>query len=304
MRPADTALAATSSAIGIGTGAKPGAGDVGIGYQALAATTTDNLKNVAIGYQALTANTTGNASVAVGYGTLKAQTVGGGNVAIGGPDNYGASPLQALTTHTSNVAIWAPRLVSAGNPNDSIGINLWADKNGTGIDSINIGGYSGSTSVGQADVAIGVHTLTSSGGYNTAIGGAAGEAMTSGAANTLIGVGVGANTLATGSANVLIGADGTGSVDTALSGTSSAIGIGAGTKPGSGDTALGYYALHSTTTDGSQNIAIGLSGALFQHSRLRQYRYRRKQFWQCAWFECGWCLQYRHRQWRTCKFSQ
>ncbi len=215
----DTYAAATSTAIGIGQGVKPGTNDVGIGYQALNATAGNSQSNTAIGYQALKANTTGANNAAIGYQVLTANISGSSDTALGGSaltantggnlnTAMGASALQSNTTGTSNTALGASALIA----------------NTTGLG-------------------------------NTAVGRSALGSTTTGSSNTAIGNNVGSTTLATGSNNILIGVDNT--TDTYAAGTSLAIGIGQGVKPGTNDVGIGYQALNATAGNSQSNTAVG-----------------------------------------------
>jgi hypothetical protein len=121
--------------------------NVGIGYQALAGTTTGN-QNVGIGELALAANTTGQQNVAMGNLSMVANTTGSYNTAVGenalgnnttGYDNYafGLRALYQNTTGYNNAAFGI----------DSVGINTTGYRNsGFGTDSCawNVTGYENS----------------------------------------------------------------------------------------------------------------------------------------------------------------
>jgi hypothetical protein len=105
--------------VGVEAGSFSGSGDggnVGVGYQALAANTTGSW-NTASGLWALRASTTGSWNIANGEAALYANTTGSANVAIG------ASALQSNTTGSSNVAIGqlAGFNLTTGNYNLDIG---------------------------------------------------------------------------------------------------------------------------------------------------------------------------------------
>src|SRR5262249_14383979 len=108
----------------------------------------------------------------------------------------------ALTTTQNNTAVGASALgaVTTGRNNTAVGVN------------------------GGAAVTIGAAV--------TAVGKDAGKLVT-GSNNTLLGALVASTTLTTGARNILIGTDAT--TDTALVGTTSAIGIGTGVRVGSGE---------------------------------------------------------------------
>jgi hypothetical protein len=80
----DTATASTSTAIGIGSGARPGTNDVILGNGAGGSTTTNNLRNVLLGFSAGTHITSGSEVIAIGDSALLNLVTGGSSVAIGG----------------------------------------------------------------------------------------------------------------------------------------------------------------------------------------------------------------------------
>ena len=123
-----------------------------VGYTALNGNTADN--NTAVGYQALVANTSASNNVAVGYSSLLSNTSGAANVAIG------TSALQGNLTASNCTAVgWR-----AGYSNQTGASNTFIGKDA---------GYA------------------STGGFNTFVGtgstGGAGEQITSGTKNTIIG---------------------------------------------------------------------------------------------------------------------
>ncbi len=239
----DTYAAATSTAIGIGQGVKPGTGDVGIGYQALHVTAGDNLANTAIGFSALAGNTTGGGNTAVGSSALTANTTGINNTAIG----YQA--LFVNTTGIANVAVGQQALSfsNTGIQNTAVGEGALGQVHGGSSNSA-LGYVAGGNVKGGNNTAVGNHAMYGdtvfqpSGSFNTALGDSAlyqmksgaasntmlgyqsGYTVTTGSSNTVVGVNVASTTLATGSNNILIGTSS--AVDTPSSSTSNFLNIG------------------------------------------------------------------------------
>ena len=176
-----------------------GAGVVHIGADAGAYTTGS--RNVFVGQRAGQGGTgdstpyaSGEDNVALGYQALDDFTTGGNNTAIG------RDALGSLTTSTKNVAIGNYALDSvAGTSYENIAIGYEAGKNGSNANfglNIFIGTGAGKISSGDGgdslyNVGIGNNTLTSlSGGdRNNCIGRAAGDSITTGARNQLLGYG-------------------------------------------------------------------------------------------------------------------
>lgn len=96
----NAALANTSTAIGIGTGAKPGSFDTAVGILALSATITNGNDSAAFGYKALAGVTTGIANTALGYQAGDLVTVGGPNTVLGA--NVGSA---TLVSGSNNILI-------------------------------------------------------------------------------------------------------------------------------------------------------------------------------------------------------
>lgn len=246
-----------------------GAGGVtALGYNALGASTSG--LNTALGYEALQTVTTGSANTAIGYLALSGLTNNtGSNTAVG--DNAG----KILTTGGNNTilgALVASTTLTTGVANILIGTSATTDTpltTTTSAIAIGTGARAGST-----DTAIGIGALTATTtntNGNTVVGYLAGNAVTTGtnetmignqvgklvtgAKNTIVGALVASTTLTTGGSNVLIGVDAT--TDTPLTSTTSAIAIGIGARAGSSDTAIGTSALANTLTNGMLNTAVG-----------------------------------------------
>jgi hypothetical protein len=213
--------------------------NVAVGYQAIGSSslTVNAVSDTAVGYQAMySANGVngGVDDVAFGYQALYRGDIGGGAV----------------------TAVGAQALYN-GSSGDDVAVGYQAMYNyGTGGTAV---GYQALYNGGYGGTAFGYQALynnnNSSGQYNTAIGSFAGNKLTSGSNNVAIGSSVAGTTLTTGSNNILIGVDST--TDTYSGGSSGAIGIGQGVKPGSGDIGIGYKALNSTGADNNNNVAIG-----------------------------------------------
>jgi hypothetical protein len=172
--------------------------------------------NVAIGYQSMSNSgmTTGAIwNTAVGYQTLQNITSGGGNTAIG---------FAALANNTS------------GNSNtmmgSTTGFYLDTGSNNTGIGNGALGwansGASNNTAIGAGALQGQAWNQNMTGWQNTALGIQAGQNITGGSGNTVLGyqVAAGGGTLTTGYNNILIGTDNT--TDTPAGNTSNFLNIG------------------------------------------------------------------------------
>lgn len=132
------------------------AGNIGLGYQTLAALTTGST-NTAIGYQALNINTIGHNNIAIGFGTLAFNVSGSNNSAIGtqslqnntatGNTGVGFLALFSNTSGASNTAIGTSALTSnvGGADNTACGVSALAS---CSSGSTNIGlGYSAGSNI-------------------------------------------------------------------------------------------------------------------------------------------------------------
>lgn len=90
----------SAQATGVGNGIKLGSNDTAVGYQTLAATTTNTLNNSAFGWEALHAVTSGATNVAIGYSAGLLINSGASNTIIGA--NVGST---TLTTGGTNLLI-------------------------------------------------------------------------------------------------------------------------------------------------------------------------------------------------------
>lgn len=230
-----------------------GSGDSGyavaIGYAALYNATTWSGKiadTTAVGDHALFKVTTGYGNTAIG-GDTQGPTTGTVNTLIGAASGGGA-----MTTATGNEAIGAGAFNNATTGTDNVAIGVSALMSSTTpAGNIAIGSSalaSSTTGIGNA-VAIGYQALYSTNaslGTNTAIGGFAGQYISTGYQNVAIG-----NIAMQGSSTTLT----TGAANTAIGDTSLASMNGSGAF----NTAIGAYAgyLTTATTTGTDNTYIG-----------------------------------------------
>jgi len=228
-----------------------GTNNLAIGYQALESNTTGTF-NVAVGGSdeygvvALGNNTGGSTNVAIGDGALGANVSDSGNVAIGfesmWSDNGGGG-------NTANTAVGTGTLLynGTGGYNTAIGSGAMIFTSGGGFNTAAgcgaLMGSESSYSTGSQNVALGCSSMQNaastadsntaagylslgnvSGNYNTTFGNSAGDLISSGSSNVVIGPLVASTTLQTGSNNILIGTSNL--VDTTTSGTSNELNIG------------------------------------------------------------------------------
>jgi hypothetical protein len=216
-----TTLTATSN-IGLGVGAvdsiTTGDYNVGLGDSALTATTTGE-QNIALGYSSLSVNTTGSLNTAVGHRTLDNNTASN-NTAVGwtalrfnttGSDNT-ASGYQALynnTTASTNTAIGRYTLysntVAAGQT--AVGHGALKDCT-TGPSNTAVGNEcQGRNITGQWNVAVGESALiTNTAGHGNVGIGRESLKLTTGTNNVGVGYKAGDN-ITTGGTNIIIGAN-------------------------------------------------------------------------------------------------
>jgi hypothetical protein len=159
--------------------------NVAIGNNAMCSNTV-GYKNIAVGFNALCSNTTAYENIAIGVDAQKCNTAGLGNVSIG------TDALFSNTLGVNNVAIGHVSGVAVtGSGNAFLG--AFSARCATGIGrSVGVGEFAlqcGGNS--QYNVGVGWSTLLqATGGCNIAIGGAAGNGVTTGNYNTLIGANV------------------------------------------------------------------------------------------------------------------
>ena len=255
-----------------------GTSNVAVGHRALDANTTAS-NNTAVGKDALNANTTGSNNIAIGSNTLDANTVGSFNVGIGvsalGADSQGSRNVAvghaALTsqnftspnnTYNTAVGFQTGLSVTTGTHNTLIG-GLAGDALTTGSSNVAVGYNALSTDdVGQWNVAIGRDALASqnivsaANTYNTAVGGSAGSAITTGLQNTAVG-GLALNSNTTASSNTAVGYNALANATTGTQNT--AIGAEAGdeltTSPN--NVFVGMRAGNSVSTGDGRNVFVG-----------------------------------------------
>jgi hypothetical protein len=224
-----------------------------LGVDVFAALTTGD-KNTAVGFGALTAVSTGNNLVAIGYNALSTASTVEDNVAVG-------TEALASTNHTRNLGIGYRALTAQSGSSDNIAIGYDAlVRQTTGANgNLAIGNYAGRAVVSSAStsqlIAIG-HTVASDNsgalagyqnvfmGYNiasssslagafqnTAVGGSALTALTTGDGNAVYGQGAG-NSITTGGTNTCIGRDA--GTDVTTGGNNFFVGYNTGTSSSPG----------------------------------------------------------------------
>jgi hypothetical protein len=178
---------ASISGLTVGKGGGSQTYNTAIGVSALPANTTGNY-NVALGNQAMVNSTTASNNIAIGYGTL-ANTSGNNNTGIGylaltanggGAANtaLGYQALQANSSASNNTAVGYQAGYSNTTSNSSVYIGYQAGYAATGTFNTIIGVTAGYNVTGTKNTFVG--------GTN-GVTGAAGQAITSGSANTIIG---------------------------------------------------------------------------------------------------------------------
>jgi len=131
---------------------------------------TDGTNNLAVGVNALQKNTTGDFSTAIGHFALQEQVITDGSAANNTAVGYLAG--QKITTGTHNTFIGG----------------LAGDATDDGIQNVAVGYAALSANAGNNNTAVGESALTSTTGIgNAAFGNGAGNAITSGNKNTVIG---------------------------------------------------------------------------------------------------------------------
>lgn len=238
-------------AIGAGALTANDEGDynIAIGSLAMTANTSGNT-NLAIGRRALLSNTTGYKNISLGQNTLVDNIDGIFNVAIGGDalsanlESYnvgiGGNALKANTTGEYNTAIGFASLLKQTTGYYNVAIGYKAGENQTGAIHYNtvVGTWALRYNVtGAHNTVIGFEAgkgvASNSHSGNTAIGSAAGKALTTGSNNVLLGYLAG-DVLTTGASNIIIGYD----IDPSAAGVSNELTIG--------DLIKGYLAAHGS----------------------------------------------------------
>jgi len=186
-----------------------GTDNVHLGEGAGASIASGGNQNVAIGKDAGTSLTTGDSNTFIGAKVGDAITTASANVAIGGDATYaalgsdtqgkfttaigvGALRAQNFTsdTQTNNVAVgyFAGGVMTTGTANTFVG-SLAGDDCIDGIQNVAVGASALSADAGNNNTAVGESALTSTtGANNTAIGAGAGNAITTGSKNSILGM--------------------------------------------------------------------------------------------------------------------
>ena len=194
----------------------------------------------------LGAQNTASDNVGVGWGTLQFVSSGNANTCIGFAACEGVSG--APLTAQANVAVGASALQSAQGSTTHNNVAIGYDT----LDSLIGGNYD--TCVGNQSCPI-----MGSDYFTTVLGANAGNQLNGGYANTLIGYGVAATTLATGHDNLIIGT-GSSSCDTSSASTSNTVELCAGSTAVVSVTGAGTPQTSVTTvagTLGTNGYAIG-----------------------------------------------
>lgn len=152
-----------------------------LGAGALAGANSGSAANTAIGYQALAANTTGNGNVAIGSGAQSTSTTGAANISVGNTN------------------------LSTNNGLYNVAIGHASQDTATSDYNTAVGGLTLRATTGVSNVAIGYKAgqIVSSGYQNTLVGTSSGVATTVAWANTMIGYQAGYHS--TGINNIFIG---------------------------------------------------------------------------------------------------
>ena len=176
-------------------------GNIGLGISTIDSITTGDY-NIGIGATVLTANTTGYYNIALGFDVLANNISGSGNIGIGtkalaaNTNNYntsvGQESLRENTAAGNNAFGYRALTVNAtGTGNSAFGYES-LKANTTGVSNTAVGNESLLTNIsGHKNTAVGDNALVNTtAGYNTAVGWAAGDNITSGASNIIIGSGM------------------------------------------------------------------------------------------------------------------
>ncbi len=269
-------------------GTSTGAGNIGIGHQALKVFTTGG-QNTAIGYQSGLALTTASNNTLVGYGAGFAMTTGGSNTAVGwaagdavttgiasvylgydadgaaatteqvsigysakGAGNY-AVRIGSYTAGTGDYAVAIGRITKLADYSVAVGASALSGSSLTGTQNIAIGYQSGSAITSSSNnVLVGYNSglALTSGGTNTLIGHSSGDNLTTGTDNTIIGYLADVSTAA-GSYNTVVGSGAT------TSSSTSAVAIGYGANA-SGNTSV---TVGASSTAAANGVAVGWGAA-------------------------------------------
>ena len=185
--------------------------NVAVGSNAMEDATTA-AENVAVGADALNSITSAWNNTAIGYKAMENATSGGSNVAMGGRALNGATSGTAMTggnntaigyyslfrntTGYGNTALGAYTLYSNTQGYNNIALGYYGSlySNTTGDNNIALGYYSlNANTTANANIGIGYYSLryanrtTDTDGYNIGLGYQAGDVITTGQKNTIIG---------------------------------------------------------------------------------------------------------------------
>jgi hypothetical protein len=213
-------VVATNTALGfeaLHSASLTGTNNVGVGYRALLSNTTGG--NIsAVGMNALYSNTTGSDSVAVGTNALFSNTTGSDSVAIGTGALYfnttvnqmtavGVAAFNKNTTGDQGVAVGylAGRDQTTATRSTLVGHSA-GSKITTGAANTIFGAQSGiNITTSEQNVAFGSYTLNGAAGNNNVAVGNGALNVTTGANNIALGFNAG-NALSSGGSNIVIGA--------------------------------------------------------------------------------------------------
>lgn len=193
-----------------------------VGTNTMTANSTGT-ENVAMGESALTSNTSGFANTAIGWYSLYSNTNGGNNTAIGNES------LESNISGFENTGLGSFSLMrnTTGNFNTGIGTSSLS-RNLTGHDNVAVGTSAGfGNETGNRNIFIGRDTGFGGAGLSDVSGsvmigyGAGSDIRTGGDYNILVGYQAG-NNITTGNRNILIGHD----IDLATATTNQALSIG------------------------------------------------------------------------------
>ena len=177
------ALAAGATSIDGLTDGYNDASSVGLGTNALANDDGTTNKNTAVGTDALKHNTTGSQNSANGYKALNNNTTGGNNNANG----YTALASNTIGSYNTATGSFALASNTTGNRNTATGVFALGNSNGS--QNTASGFYALMYNTGSRNTASGYKALENNtyGTRNIGIGNGAGDAITTGSNNTVIG---------------------------------------------------------------------------------------------------------------------
>lgn len=225
----------SNNTVGMGVGVlqfeSTGYNNVGIGNGSLQVTDV-GFKNVAVGTSTLTANTGGSENTAIGDASMGSEIGSTASTAVGFQSGLN------LTYGNYNTFLGADTGSSIVTGANNILIGNAVDAPGDTTDYISIGNIMRSSAAANYSFGFDALSATSTNGFNTGIGYAAGLSLAAGVRNTLEGTQAGA-LLANGSYNTMIGDE-----------------AGITSTNGSGNTFIGANT-GLIFVSGSQNILIG-----------------------------------------------